>query len=76
MCPSRWRRIRASPRLLVNPGPTGLLQVSGRADLPWDESVRLDLYLDLYYVENWSLAMDFTILCKTFGAVVQGAGSY
>lgn len=76
MCPSRWRRIRASPRLLAKPGPTGLLQVSGRADLPWDESVRLDLYLDLYYVQNWSLAMDVMILCKTFGAVVQGAGAY
>jgi exopolysaccharide biosynthesis polyprenyl glycosylphosphotransferase len=59
-------------RLLVKPGLTGLWQVSGRADLPWDESVRLDLY----YVENWSLAMDFMILWKTFGAVVRGAGAY
>jgi exopolysaccharide biosynthesis polyprenyl glycosylphosphotransferase len=59
-------------RLLVKPGLTGLWQVSGRADLPWDESVRLDLY----YVENWSLALDGMILWKTFGAVVRGTGAY
>ena len=38
-------------RLAVKPGMTGLWQVSGRSDLPWDEAVRLDLR----YVENWSL---------------------
>ena len=59
-------------RLLVKPGLTGLWQVSGRADLAWDESVRLDLY----YVENWSLAFDFMILWKTLGAVVHGTGAY
>src|SRR5581483_2550617 len=47
-----------SRRLLVRPGITGLWQVSGRSDLSWEDSVRLDLY----YVENWSLAMDLMII--------------
>ena len=51
---------------------TGLWQVSGRSDLSWDESVRLDLY----YVENWSLALDAQILVRTARAVVQGSGAY
>ena len=59
-------------RLLVKPGVTGLWQVSGRSDLSWEESVRLDLH----YVENWSVAMDAMILWKTFGAVVRGRGAY
>lgn len=59
-------------RLLVKPGITGLWQVSGRADLPWAESVRLDLY----YVDNWSLSMDFVILMKTAAAVLHGKGAY
>lgn len=59
-------------RLLVKPGITGLWQVSGRADLPWLESVRLDLY----YVDNWSLSMDFLILLKTATAVLYGRGAY
>ena len=59
-------------RLLVKPGLTGLWQVSGRSDLSWEESVRLDLH----YVENWSVAMDAMILWKTFGAVVRGRGAY
>ena len=59
-------------RLLVKPGLTGLWQVSGRADLPWAESVRLDLY----YVDNWSLSMDFVIIMKTTAAVLQGKGAY
>src|SRR5206468_1621105 len=46
-----------SRRLLVKPGLTGLWQISGRSDLPWDETVRLDLR----YVENWSLALDALI---------------
>ncbi|MEY2468945.1 MAG: hypothetical protein QOF21_1643 [Actinomycetota bacterium] len=61
-----------SRRLLVKPGLTGLWQVSGRADLNWDESVRLDLY----YVENWSPALDAVILWKTISAVVRGRGAY
>jgi exopolysaccharide biosynthesis polyprenyl glycosylphosphotransferase len=59
-------------RLLVKPGMTGLWQVSGRADLEWDEAVRLDLY----YVENWSVAMDVLILWKTLAEVVRGRGAY
>lgn len=59
-------------RLLVKPGLTGLWQVSGRAELSWDEAVRLDLY----YVENWSPAMDALILWKTAAAVVHGRGAY
>ncbi len=59
-------------RLLVKPGMTGLWQVSGRSDLSWEDGVRLDLY----YVENWSLTTDLTILWKTFGAVLQGRGAY
>jgi exopolysaccharide biosynthesis polyprenyl glycosylphosphotransferase len=59
-------------RFLVKPGITGLWQVSGRSDLSWDESVRIDIR----YVENWSLAYDFMILWKTFGAVFRGSGAY
>ena len=59
-------------RLRVKPGITGLWQVSGRSDLPWDESIRLDLR----YVDNWSVTMDLMILWKTFRAVVSGAGAY
>jgi exopolysaccharide biosynthesis polyprenyl glycosylphosphotransferase len=59
-------------RLLVKPGMTGLWQISGRSDLPWDESVRLDLY----YVENWSPAFDLSILWRTFFAVVSRRGAY
>jgi lipopolysaccharide/colanic/teichoic acid biosynthesis glycosyltransferase len=58
--------------LLVKPGMTGLWQVSGRADLTWEESIRLDLY----YVENWSVAMDVLILWKTIAAVFNGRGAY
>ncbi|MET7820115.1 sugar transferase [Micromonospora zamorensis] len=59
-------------RLLVKPGMTGLWQVSGRSDLSWEDGIRLDLY----YVENWSLAADLTILWKTFGVVLNGRGAY
>ena len=59
-------------RLVVRPGLTGLWQISGRADLPWEEAVRLDLR----YVENWSLTLDLLILWKTWRAVVRGAGAY
>ncbi|HXL20382.1 MAG TPA: sugar transferase, partial [Streptosporangiaceae bacterium] len=59
-------------RLVVKPGITGLWQVSGRSDLTWDDSVRLDLR----YVENWSLMLDLQILWKTLSAVVRGSGAY
>ena len=61
-----------SRRLLVMPGLTGLWQISGRSDLPWEEAVRLDLR----YVENWSLALDLQILWKTARAVVTASGAY
>lgn len=56
----------AKRRLLTRPGITGLWQVSGRSALDWDAAVRLDLY----YVENWTLAGDIAILFKTARAVV------
>ncbi|UFS57873.1 sugar transferase [Subtercola endophyticus] len=59
-------------RFLMKPGITGLWQVSGRSDLSWDDSVRLDLY----YVENWSMVGDFVILLKTARAVVGSSGAY
>jgi exopolysaccharide biosynthesis polyprenyl glycosylphosphotransferase len=62
----------AQRKLLVKPGLTGLWQISGRSDLSWEESVRLDLR----YVENWSLALDILIIWKTIGAVVRGTGAY
>jgi exopolysaccharide biosynthesis polyprenyl glycosylphosphotransferase len=62
----------ARRRLLVKPGLTGLWQVSGRADLTWDDSVRLDLY----YVENWSWVLDGLIIARTLPAVIKGRGAY
>jgi exopolysaccharide biosynthesis polyprenyl glycosylphosphotransferase len=59
-------------RLRVRPGMTGLWQVSGRSDLSWGDSVRLDLW----YVDNWSLALDAQILFRTANAVFQGRGAY
>ncbi|WP_082755028.1 sugar transferase [Variovorax sp. PAMC 28711] len=55
----------------VRPGITGLWQVSGRNRLPYAKRVELDAY----YVDNWSLALDFKILLKTVSAVVTGEGS-
>ncbi len=62
----------ARRRLAVKPGMTGLWQVSGRADLPWEEAVRLDLW----YVENWSLTLDLVILLRTLTAVYRASGAY
>lgn len=59
-------------RLLVKPGLTGLWQVSGRSNLSWQDSVRLDLY----YVENWSLAGDVVIILRTVRAVFHSTGAY
>lgn len=61
----------AHRRLYVSPGMSGLWQVSGRSNLTWDESIRLDLY----YVENWSLMGDVVILFKTFKAVFASTGA-
>ncbi|MDH2414798.1 sugar transferase [Nocardioides sp. CER19] len=59
-------------RLAVRPGLTGLWQVSGRSDLSWRESVRLDLD----YVDNWSLPRDLSIVGRTFQAVLGHRGAY
>ncbi|MFH8251568.1 sugar transferase [Microbacterium sp. B2969] len=59
-------------RLYIKPGITGLWQVSGRSDLTWDESVRLDLR----YVENWSLTNDLQIMWRTAKVMVAPRGAY
>ncbi|MCC7368481.1 MAG: sugar transferase [Chloroflexi bacterium] len=59
-------------RLAVSPGLTGLWQVSGRSELTFDEMV---IY-DIYYIENWSLGLDFRILLRTVPAVLQGRGAF
>lgn len=59
-------------RLDVTPGLTGLWQVSGRSDLSFDDMVKLDLY----YAENWSLAVDIQIIMKTIPAVLKREGAY
>jgi exopolysaccharide biosynthesis polyprenyl glycosylphosphotransferase len=59
-------------RLLVKPGITGLWQVSGRSDLSWEDTVRLDLQ----YVENWSLGLDLAVLARTVLTVLRGSGAY
>ncbi len=59
-------------RFAVKPGVTGLWQVSGRSDLTWEDSVRLDLR----YVDNWSLVLDLKILARTARAVLRHSGAY
>jgi exopolysaccharide biosynthesis polyprenyl glycosylphosphotransferase len=63
-----WHR----KRYLVLPGATGLWQVSGRTDLDFDDLVRLDFY----YLENWSIWLDITVIAKTIPAVLMGRGAY
>ncbi|MGZ4438873.1 MAG: sugar transferase [Gaiellaceae bacterium] len=63
-----WHR----KRYLVLPGVTGLWQVSGRSSLGFDNLVRLDFY----YLENWSIWLDISILAKTIPAVLRGTGAY
>lgn len=63
---------RVRRKFLVKPGLTGLWQVSGRSELSWEDSVRLDLY----YVENWSLTGDLQILFRTFKVVLARDGAY
>jgi exopolysaccharide biosynthesis polyprenyl glycosylphosphotransferase len=59
-------------RLLVKPGITGLWQVSGRSDLTWSDSIRLDIS----YVDNWSMAADIVIIAKTVRSVLEHKGAY
>jgi lipopolysaccharide/colanic/teichoic acid biosynthesis glycosyltransferase len=63
-----WHR----KRYLVLPGVTGLWQISGRSNLGFDDLVRLDFY----YLENWSIWLDISILAKTIPAVLSGRGAY
>ncbi|TCK20926.1 lipopolysaccharide/colanic/teichoic acid biosynthesis glycosyltransferase [Pseudonocardia endophytica] len=65
-CPLALRRLAAKP------GLTGLWQVSGRSNLSWDESIRLDAT----YVNTWSPVLDLKILVRTVGAVLRGGGAY
>ncbi len=62
----------ARRRLLVRPGVTGLWQISGRSETSWDDAVRMDLY----YVENWSLGLDLSILLRTVYAVLARKGAF
>ncbi len=62
----------ATRRLRVRPGITGLWQVSGRSDLSWEESLRLDLW----YVDNWTVLLDLQVLVRTARAVIHGRGAY
>lgn len=62
----------ARRRLVVTPGLTGLWQVSGRSDLSWADTVRLDVR----YVDNWSLGLDARILALTVRAVLGRRGAY
>lgn len=62
----------ARNRLQVRPGLTGLWQISGRSDLPWEDALRLDLQ----YVDTWSLKLDLAILFRTLPAVLRSEGAY
>lgn len=72
--PEEVARYEVDPRrrLVVKPGLTGLWQVSGRSDLSWEETVRLDVS----YVDNWSLGRDVSILGRTVRAVLTHRGAY
>ena len=59
-------------RLAVLPGLTGPWQVSGRSELNYEQMVELDID----YVQNWTLARDLSILCKTFFVVLFRVGAY
>jgi exopolysaccharide biosynthesis polyprenyl glycosylphosphotransferase len=59
-------------RLRVSPGLTGLWQVSGRSNVPFEEMVRLDIH----YINNWTLWNDLKIICKTVPVVINGDGGY
>jgi len=63
---------RQRGRLQIKPGITGWAQVNGRASLPWDERIELDLY----YIEHRSLSLDMRILLRTVAMVLGGSGLY
>lgn len=59
-------------RLQITPGMTGLWQVSGRSDVPFEEMC----LMDIYYIENWSITMDIRILMMTIPKVILRSGAY
>ena len=61
-----WKRLR------VSAGMTGLWQVSGRSQLPFDEMIKLDIF----YIENWSIWLDIKIILKTIPVVLSSKGAY
>jgi len=63
---------RQRGRLRIRPGITGWAQVNGRASLPWEERIELDLY----YIEHRSPALDLKILWRTVAMVLGGSGLY
>lgn len=63
-----WHKLR----LEVKPGLTGLWQVSGRSSVPFNEMVKLDLY----YIEHWTLLLDFKIMMRTIPVMLFGSGGY
>lgn len=63
---------RQRRRLEVRPGLTGWAQIHGRASLPWDERIELDVW----YVDHRSLRLDFEIMLRTFGTLMGGGGTY
>jgi lipopolysaccharide/colanic/teichoic acid biosynthesis glycosyltransferase len=67
-CYEEWHKLRVK----VKPGLTGLWQVSGRSQVPFDEMVKLDLY----YIENWTIMMDLKIMIKTLPVMLAGTGGY
>ena len=68
----KFYSIQEKKRLGVKPGITGLWQVSGRSNTSFEEWVRLDVY----YIENWSLWLDFSIMIKTLWAIFKKDGAY
>ncbi len=67
-CYEEWHKLRLS----VKPGLTGLWQVNGRSSVPFHEMVKLDLY----YIGNWSLLLDFKIVIRTVPVMFAGTGGY
>ncbi|MFA6135446.1 MAG: sugar transferase, partial [Phycisphaerae bacterium] len=63
---------RTARRLHVKPGITGLWQVGGRSELPWDDGV----YLDLIYVDHWSPLLDWVIITRTIKTIIRPSGAY
>ena len=64
----KWR----TNLLTIRPGITGLWQISGRADVSYEEKVRLDMY----YIRNYTIWLDLQILVRTISVVVKGKGAY